>query len=126
MGPGNTSPPTTMRSTWARRTPSSTASSAGRLPWMSSSTAIRTPKNSANPQNARRRRAERRGEMQEVEPCGNRPTVRVAAVPFERRDAAGERALVEHLDGTAREIDHARLRIDRQVAPPARQRQLDL
>ena len=34
-GPGSTSPPTTMRSTRARRTSSSTASSAGALPWMS-------------------------------------------------------------------------------------------
>ena len=35
IGPGQTSPPTTTRSTPTRRTSSSTASSAGRLPWMS-------------------------------------------------------------------------------------------
>lgn len=43
IGPMMTSPPATIRSTFAARTSSSTASSAGRLPWMSFRTATRMP-----------------------------------------------------------------------------------
>jgi hypothetical protein len=41
IGPAMTSPPNAIRSTSSRSTSASTASSAGRLPWTSSSTATR-------------------------------------------------------------------------------------